>query len=324
MAFFKKIFKGKPLKRIEIKAGTPKFKIRGSRTGGINAAIHPLRGLTFNTKHGLRVSKTFKGLTLGLQDGNSILRGRWSSKKGLINLNLSKSGFSWSTKSRFGTYNISNPNRSSFKYAGIQIRGKKASGLALIGSLFTIIPIFFELILRSIYGVFFLIQVFLVALLYFLQVLSTILSLVFNSFLFILIDIPKQLSEIKIASKNSEKYNDDKIDDNRSSLEINATRSNQKNEYKAEYDEISSLEKFFKFILSSLGWIFYLSSFFTITAMPLTFFGIMSLENNASINPSFYVIMSISSIFFFSMGLILTAPYKAIRKIKKLSLTVQN
>ena len=31
------------------------------------------------------------------------------------NNNLSKSGFSWSSKSRFGTYNISNPNRSSFK-----------------------------------------------------------------------------------------------------------------------------------------------------------------------------------------------------------------
>ena len=60
MAFFKKIFDGKPLKRIEIKAGSPKFRIRASRTGGVNAAVHPLKGLTFNKKHGLRVSKTLK------------------------------------------------------------------------------------------------------------------------------------------------------------------------------------------------------------------------------------------------------------------------
>ena len=132
MSYIKKIFKGNPLKRIEIKAGSPKFRIRASRTSGLNAAIHPLRGLTFNTKHGLRVSKTFRGLTLGFQNGNSVIRGRWSSKNNLLNLNLSKSGFSLSSKSRYGTYNISNPNRSSFKYAGVQIRGKKAANVVSV------------------------------------------------------------------------------------------------------------------------------------------------------------------------------------------------
>ena len=85
----------------------------------MNAAVHPLRGLTFNTKYGMRVSKTFKGLTLGFQGGNTVVRGRWSSENGLLNLNLSKSGFSLSSKSKFGTLTFQS-NRSSFKFAGVQ------------------------------------------------------------------------------------------------------------------------------------------------------------------------------------------------------------
>ena len=105
--------------------------MRASRTSGVNAAIHPFRGLTFNTKHGLRLSKTFKGLTLGFQRKNFIVRGWWRIGDN-FNLNLSKSGFSFSVKSDFGTFNFINPNRSSFKFAGIQIRGKKAKNLAFI------------------------------------------------------------------------------------------------------------------------------------------------------------------------------------------------
>lgn len=139
--------KGKPLKRIEVKAHSKKsrFKIRGSRTSGINAAIHPLKGLTFNTKHGLRLSKTFKGLTLGFQRGNPIVRGWWKIGKN-FNLNLSKSGFSFSVSSNYGTFNFKNPNRSSFKFAGIQLRGKKAKGLAFIFAIPNIIAGIFSLI----------------------------------------------------------------------------------------------------------------------------------------------------------------------------------
>lgn len=124
---------GKPLKRIEVKVSSKnsRMKARASRTSGVNAAIHPFRGLTFNTKHGLRLSKTFKGLTLGFQRKNFIVRGWWRIGNN-FNLNLSKSGFSFSVKSNFGTYNFINPNRSSFKFAGVQIRGKKAKNLALI------------------------------------------------------------------------------------------------------------------------------------------------------------------------------------------------
>jgi hypothetical protein len=130
-----------PMKRIEGKLQTPgkKFRLRLSRTGGLNAGWHPFRGVTLNSKHGLRVSKTFKGLTTGLQGGKLILRGRWSTSNGLLNTNLSKSGLSFSTKSRFGTYNWTNPNRSSFKFAGIQVRGKKAAGPAFIFALFAIL-----------------------------------------------------------------------------------------------------------------------------------------------------------------------------------------
>jgi hypothetical protein len=130
-----------PMKRIEGKLQTPgkKFRLRLSRTGGLNASWHPFRGVTLNSKHGLRVSKTLKGLTTGLQGGKIILRGRWSTSNGLLNTNLSKSGLSFSTKSRFGTYNWTNPNRSSFKFAGIQVRGKKAAGPAFIFALFAIL-----------------------------------------------------------------------------------------------------------------------------------------------------------------------------------------
>ena len=48
-----KIFEGKPLKRIELKAHSQnsKVRLRASRTGGINAAYHPVRGITLNTKN---------------------------------------------------------------------------------------------------------------------------------------------------------------------------------------------------------------------------------------------------------------------------------
>ena len=43
-----KIFEKKLLKRVELKAHSKnsKFRVRASRTSGVNAAVHPLRGLT--------------------------------------------------------------------------------------------------------------------------------------------------------------------------------------------------------------------------------------------------------------------------------------
>ena len=137
---FLKIFKGKPLKRAEVKVHSDdsKLRFRASRTSGINASVKLGRNATYNTKHGFRISKTIKGLTVGLRKGGTILRGRWSNSNNLLNLNLSKSGFTLSTSSRFGTFNWTKPNRSSFKLAGIQLRGKKAAKSAFLFALFAI------------------------------------------------------------------------------------------------------------------------------------------------------------------------------------------
>ena len=74
----------KKLKRIEINEKIGPVRGRISRTGGMTGAVSPLKGVTLNTKHGARVSKTYKGLTLGLQNFNSVVRGRWSSKDELL------------------------------------------------------------------------------------------------------------------------------------------------------------------------------------------------------------------------------------------------
>jgi hypothetical protein len=319
MPFFKKIFQGRPLKRVEVKAGSPKFRIRASRTGGINAAIHPLRGLTFNTKHGLRVSKTFRGLTLGFQGGNSILRGRWSSNGGLLNLNLSKSGFSWSSKSHFGTYNISNPNRSSFKFAGIQIRGRKASGLALIGSIFTLLSIVIGLIPKFIYAIIFLVQVILIVLLNLLQVIFSLISITYNFFLFLILDIPKQLLNTRNSNVDLNKENQIKLETKEEFINGNVIDlEEEQNKFSVKYHQKSFPEKFFKLIIFLLGWSFYLSGFITTALMPLTFFGAVNFENNAQVNLSFYAIMSVSSLFFFLIGFVLTIPHSNLIKQKKL------
>ena len=137
---FLKIFKGKPLKRAEVKVHSDgsKLRLRASRTSGINVSAKLGKNATYNTKHGFRISKTIKGLTVGLRRGGTILRGRWSTSNNLLNLNLSKSGFTFSTSSRFGTFNWTKPNRSSFKLAGIQLRGKKAANSAFLFALFAI------------------------------------------------------------------------------------------------------------------------------------------------------------------------------------------
>lgn len=108
--------------------------LRVSRTGGI-AVRQQLRAgglnLTANSKHGIRVStKIAKGTNVALQNGKLRLRGRYG--KGPTKLNLSKSGFSVSTKNAIGTFNLMKPNRSSVKLGGIQIRGKNAATIQAV------------------------------------------------------------------------------------------------------------------------------------------------------------------------------------------------
>ena len=115
--------------------------LRASRTGGVSLrAQTKAAGLTVtgNTKRGVRVStRIAKGTNVALQNGRLRLKGRYG--KGPTKLNLSKSGVSVSTKNALGTFNWTNPNRSSAKIGGIQMRGKKAANLQMLYLLFILL-----------------------------------------------------------------------------------------------------------------------------------------------------------------------------------------
>lgn len=107
--------------------------LRVSRTGGVAVRTqHKIGGVTVtaNTKHGLRAStKIAPGLRVANQGGRFQLVGRW--KQGPFRYNLSKRGGSVSIANKAGAFNFTNPNRSSFKGGGIQVRGKKAANLQI-------------------------------------------------------------------------------------------------------------------------------------------------------------------------------------------------
>ena len=196
-----KTIEGKPLKRIEgkVHSKSGKLRLRLSRTGGLNAAIHPVQGLTFNTKHGARVSKTFKGLTLGIQGGRGVLRGRWSAAGGALNTNLSKSGLSFSTSTKHGTYNWTRPNRSSFKFAGIQVRGKKAAGPALILAIFAIVPALITLVFQVLRMTSYVIILLMKLAIWLLQVLLGVVLVLWNITLFFIWDLPLQILNLTLG-----------------------------------------------------------------------------------------------------------------------------
>lgn len=128
-------------KRLELNTrifGSTRFRL--SRTNLPTPALswHPFRGFSLNTRHGARVSKTFSGITLGFQNTRFTFKGRWQSNFFGLNLNASKSGFSLSQRNLIGTYNFTNPNRSSANLFGIQIRGKKAAPWAFLGLIITL------------------------------------------------------------------------------------------------------------------------------------------------------------------------------------------
>jgi hypothetical protein len=122
--------KKEPQKRIEYKGKN----VRVSRTGGVSATKTFKGdgvGATINTKHGLRLHKRlFKGTRMGFQNGNFQFIGRYQS--GPFNFNISKNGVSPSLKNKRGSYNILKPNYSSFKMAGVQVRGKNAATFQMI------------------------------------------------------------------------------------------------------------------------------------------------------------------------------------------------
>lgn len=128
-------FKDKtPTKRIEYRGKN----LRVSRTSGVSATKTIAKdgyGATVNTNHGVRLHKRlFKGAREGLQNGNFQFIGRYNN--GPFNFNVSKSGVSTSIKNKRGSYNLFKPNYSSFKMAGVQLRGKNAAILQLVFMLF--------------------------------------------------------------------------------------------------------------------------------------------------------------------------------------------
>ena len=122
--------KDKPSKRIEYKGEN----VRVSSTGGVSTTKTFKEdgvGATINTKHGLRLHKRlFKGARMGFQNGNFQFIGRYNS--GPFNFNISKNGVSTSLKKKRGSYNVLKPNYSSFKFGGVQVRGKNAATFQMI------------------------------------------------------------------------------------------------------------------------------------------------------------------------------------------------
>jgi hypothetical protein len=107
---------------------------RASRTGGVAVRAEQKVGpvnLTANSSKGVRAStRLANGTRVALQNGRLQLIGRW--RAGPLGFNLSKTGVSASVKNKAGTFNFLKPQYSSFKFAGVQLRGKKAAQLQLI------------------------------------------------------------------------------------------------------------------------------------------------------------------------------------------------
>ncbi|WP_022964292.1 hypothetical protein [Halopseudomonas pelagia] len=103
--------------------------LRVGRTGGVSLRAQAKAAgmnVTANSKHGLRVSgRVAKGTQMAMQNGRFVLRGRYGS--GPTKLNMSKSGFTVSSRNELGTFNWVKPNRSSAKVFGVQMRGRKAA-----------------------------------------------------------------------------------------------------------------------------------------------------------------------------------------------------
>ena len=178
------------MKRIELnKKVTKGIRARVSRTSKPNLSFKPFRNLTFNTSHGLRVSKSFYGLTLGFQRSNSVFRGRWDFGKKL-NLNLSKSGFSLSVKNKVGAINLRNPNRSSATFLGIQVRGKKALEIHRIYLTYYIIS---KLVSLIFFLSFLILKTSIILTMRAVIICFCIFKFVYFLFIFLFWDIPRQL-----------------------------------------------------------------------------------------------------------------------------------
>ena len=122
--------------------------LRASRTGGVALrAQTEMAGVNFtaNSNRGVRISTAVgPGTQVAMQNGRFVLKGRYGA--GPLNFNLSKSGVSASAKNKIGSFNLTNPNRSSVKLGGVQVRGQKA---ASIQSVYMLFALAFQLVILS-------------------------------------------------------------------------------------------------------------------------------------------------------------------------------
>jgi hypothetical protein len=114
--------------------------VRISRTGGAGLREQTKAGgvtFTGSTSEGLRATvNAGKGTQVSSQNGRTIIRGRYKVGKS-SHVNMSKSGFSMSTRFSAGTVNWLAPGRSSATVCGVTIRGSKAIPFALLSSLWS-------------------------------------------------------------------------------------------------------------------------------------------------------------------------------------------
>jgi len=108
--------------------------VRVSRTDGV--AVTKIckkdgAGATLNTKQGLRLhTRLCQGARTGLQ--NRIFQCIGSYHNGPFNCNISKSGVSNALQNKKRSYNLFKPNDASFKFGGIELRGKNAATFQLL------------------------------------------------------------------------------------------------------------------------------------------------------------------------------------------------
>jgi len=93
------------------------------RLGSVNATANASQGMHLSTR-------VARGTHVTLKNGKLRLFDRWNAGPNLVN--LSKSGLSGSYKNGAGSYNFIKLGYSSFKWADIQLRVKKAVQLQLL------------------------------------------------------------------------------------------------------------------------------------------------------------------------------------------------
>ena len=103
-----------------------------------------------------------------------------------MNINLSKSGFSFSARNPFGTVNLTNPKRSSGRIMGIQVRGSAGLFIASMGALiycgYLAIKTAALIVARSI-----------PIILWGMQIVWSVIMLLVSLLIFTVIDLPRQL-----------------------------------------------------------------------------------------------------------------------------------